>query len=306
MKKMMKYVITLLLILGCLFSLSTVCLAETSETADSFQILPSEFIAEPKLDIETIIKNKVTEERVNESYKMSSLDMPEKFTYDTSIYLVEYSVSTDYWDDVKTWDYKGLTDALYTDYPTIYIPLFADVADTNGNMHTRVIAYIKLYYNWLKSDYSFIMSTHQVTSEDYKNKKNAGFYENISFYLEENEIDAQQVFLIKYPSSLSTGKETITVIQTESDTLILDLDNTLYVDNDDKMSDRSVVYSISEYKPLRQQVEKEMYKNIITLDDQDNEKNNWVVFLVCGLVIAVILGIIIYFVVKKKRKQPLT
>lgn len=319
MKKTTNTIIILLLLVGCFFSVSTVALAETSatsetsETSNSLPRLPSKFIAEPKIDIEAVIKDKVTEERVNERYDVSFLDMPEKFTYDTSTYLVEYSVDTDYWDNVKTLDYKGLTEAIYPSYPTIYIPIWADVSDPNGSISARVVAYIQLYHDVLDG-YRFSLQVHNIATPEYFDKSVVDYYEDLLFYLEESNTDAKQVFLINYPSSLTYRKEKIAIIQTESDSVVLDLFNTLKIDNGNKESDRSLVYSIAEYKPLRQELEKELYQTVSSweevrfggdVNDQPNdEKNTWIIFIPSIIAIMVALGTVIYFVLKKHRKHP--
>ncbi len=258
MKKMIDYMISAFLILSFLFSLNTAVFAETANITEPSERLPSEFLRKPAMDMDEVIKKEVTEERANERYD------PEKYSYDTSTYLVEYSVSEDYWNRVKTLDYKGLTEAIDADYPVVYIPVFGDIEDTNGRTHNRVVGYFRLQYsrslNEKAFSYKMTSAQYNLTSTDFKDKRVVGIYEAISFYLTRTDTKAEQVFLIKYPSSVTNEQETVAVIKTETDTVILDTSNSLHIGNDIIPSDELTAYSVSEYSERRKEVEKTLYK----------------------------------------------
>lgn len=312
--------IAIFLIIACFFSFSTVGFAEDYEKEDigiekvePLEKLPSRFIAEPKLDMEAVLNEHITEARVRERYNMSSFVMPKEFTYDKSVYLVEYYVSTDFWESVKTLDYKGLTEAIFTDYPTVYVPLFADVADADGKLCNRQVGFIRLRHDARDDNYMVSSSMFNTTKETFKQKKNDSFYEKIAFYLIENNIKAEQVFLLRYPTSFVPGQETVAVIKTESDAFILDISNSLHLETDTKSSDAIPKYSISEYKPLRLEVEKELYQTVEGWENVNfggivyvEQNNGWIDYLIYGVIITVVLGAIagvtVWLVARKRRK----
>ena len=255
MKKINCILLAIIIIIGCCLSFMINVFAEASPIDETSRAIPSTAIGTPKLDIQSILEEKVTKEIVDERYGMFSVERPQEYTYDTSIYLLEYNVSTEYWDTVSEMTYKGITDALYSDYPTIYVPIFGEIADTKGNLLERVIGHIKLSYDWTADDYKFGMTLYNLTSEDFKDKKNVWFYEKIVDYLNDRKEIAQQVLLIQCPTAESHGSEQIALIQTENNTAILDISNTLRVETDETQTNQSFAYSISEYITLRKNVE---------------------------------------------------
>ena len=255
MKKINSILLAMMVIIGCCLSFMITVFAETAPMDETPRVISSTAIGTPKFDIQSILEEKVTKECVDESYGASSLERPQEYTYDTSIYLLEYNVSTEYWDTVSEMTYKGMTDALDSGHPTIYVPIFGEIADTKGNMLNRVIGHIKLSYDWTADDYKFRMTLYNLTSEDFKDKKNVWFYETIVDYLNDRKEIAQQVLLIQCPTAESHGSEQIALIQTENNTAILDISNTLRVETDETQTNQSFAYSISEYITLRKNVE---------------------------------------------------
>ena len=289
---------------------------EASDTTDSVEVLISNPIGGSKTNIQSIINDKVYDGIVSERYNGFSIERPAIYTYDTSIYLLEYNVSTDYWNKVSSMDYKGLTEAprvIDYDHPTIYIPLFGDITDTEGNNHNRAIGYIRLYYNWSDKDYRFNMALYNLTSDNFKDKKKVGFYEEISEYLNQSKTDAQQVFLIRYPSSLTDGHEKIAVIQTKDDTVILDISNTLNIPDNKIDPDKAPVYSISEYSSLRKEVEKKLYQQSNGWDEnpaggnanlsQAPKQNSYGIWILCIFIVLFIAGTVMFILLRRRRNN---
>lgn len=295
--------------------LTVICFAEnTAAIENTLKNTISKPIAEPAINIEAMISEKVTEARVSEYYGFTT-DTPEHYTYDTSVYLLEYSVSTDYWSNVQSLDYRGLTEAIYSAYPTVYIPLFGDIEDSNDVVSQRVIGYIKLRNDGGTNDYVFSMGIYNLPSEDYINKKTRVIYESIADYINQNKVDVQQVFLIRYPNSLSDSLEKIAVIQTDNDTIILDVSNSLHLENDNTTDSLYTAYSIAEYRERRMELEKDLYGpsngwannpaggNV----SQNNSKPRILTFLPYIIVILIIiLTVVVVFAIRKLRKQPCT
>ena len=291
MKKINSILLAMMVIIGCCLSFMITVFAETAPMDETPRVISSTAIGTPKFDIQSILEEKVTKECVDESYGASSLERPQEYTYDTSIYLLEYNVSTEYWDTVSEMTYKGMTDALDSGHPTIYVPIFGEIADTKGNMLNRVIGHIKLSYDWTADDYKFRMTLYNLTSEDFKDKKNVWFYETIVDYLNDRKEIAQQVLLIQCPTAGSHGSEQIALIQTENNTAILDISNTLRVETDETQTNQSFAYSISEYITLRKNVE-----------SNQNAKPTYDFKLLYWLLILPI-GVAVFLIVKKFYKR---
>ena len=251
---------SLLIITAFLLALPLPILAQSSDAINDESAFISNTIAEPAVNIQNIIQEKVTKEIVDARYRIFSAEKPDEYTYDPTVYLVEYNVSTDYWNRVETLDYQGLCNAIDHNYPTIYIPLFADLADTSGKLHNRVIGHIKLSYNWSKKDYSLGMSLYNLSSDEFKDRENIWFYEEISEYLAQSKKSAQQVFLIRYPTSLSDGHEKIAVIKTDDATVILDVSNSLKIDSTEMRNGRAKAYTLDQYRTSRMEIEKTLYQ----------------------------------------------
>ena len=313
MKMINRILSTALITVICLFTFAISSFATTPDTTDTRDVFPSNTIGEPRIHLESLLSDKVTKEIVDDRYRMFSVEKPEAYTFDTSTYLVEYNVSTEYWSNVSNLSYEGLTEAIDYSYPTIYIPLFGDIADSKGNTQNRVIGHIKLSYDVSADDYKLGMSLYNLADDDYKDKKNVWFYEKIEDYLSQSENVAEQVFLIRYPSSLSDGHEKIAVIQTEDRTVILDVSNSLNIHTDKAESGQAPAYTISEYRALRMEIEKELYQTAIGGDknsvgessylNQDEKQDNNGEWMWCLLIVAFSVGIVTFLLLRKHSER---
>lgn len=310
MKIVNRITLTLLIIVGCMFSFAICSFAEASTTTGKIGVVVSNTIGKPKVDIESILNDKVTEELVAERYSMFSIEKPDQYTFDTSVYLIEYTVSTDYWNNVSTMNYKGLTEVIDYSYPTIYIPLFGDIANMEGDILNRVIGHIKLSYDWTNCDYRLGMSLYNLTDSDYRDKKNVWFYEEIADYIDQSKFIVQQAFLIRYPSSLSDGHEKIAVIQTKDNAVILDVSNSLNINMETR---EYSAYTVSEYRTLRMEIEKNLYKMATRWDDnpvggnvdlsQGEEHNPVGEWSLGVIIISIFVGVVAFLLFKKHHKR---
>ena len=251
MKKFLNFIISLVLVFGA-FSCSMSSFAKSPER------IVSKPIGDPAIDIGAIIADLVTKEIVDDYYGAGTIDMPEHYTIDTSIYLLEYRVSEDYWNKVTSFDYNGLVENIDPKYPTIYIPVFGNITDLSGNTSNRVIAFVKLYYNG--SCYKFTMAKYVIYFDTFINEEIVGTYEDIANYIKQSQTQAKQVFLIRYTSSFSENHDQIAVIQSENDTVILDISNTCKIETVEYNSYKPIAYSVEEYRSLRMEVEKTLYE----------------------------------------------
>lgn len=299
MNMMKRILIIVMTVIVCLSAFPLCTFAEASDATDFDGIFVSEPIGKPEIDIELLIKNRVTKELVDEIYYTKTTGRLKEYTLDHSIYLLEYPVSTDYWNNVSSMDYKGLTDAIYDSYPNIYIPLFGDVSDSKGKMHNRVIGHVKLTYDWSDKDYRFSMGVYDVSNNDYKDKKTLWISEKISEYLKQNETVAEQVFLIKYPSSVAEHLEKeVAVIKTKDDTIILDITNSLR----NNETGQAIAYNISEYRALRMEIEKEIYQVAVGGWENNpadhNNGGNWIIYVT---IVTLVVVVVSFLLVKKHR-----
>lgn len=252
MKKTKLLVIALCVIVSCCTCSAIICQAKTQERIESHSI------GEPMIDVEDIIDRLVTDELVSERYNMFHVEKPEHYTFDRSIFILEYYLGMDYWGRVKSFDYKGMTSCIDYRYPTIYIPLFGDIADSQGNLSNRSFGHIKLSYNVVKDEYRFDMVLYNL-SQAFRDKERMRFYEELTEYLNKTDTNADQVCLLRYVSSLSLNHEVVALIQSEQNTVILDISNSCRIQTDKDTQLSPVAYSIEEYRTLRMKVEKDIY-----------------------------------------------
>lgn len=312
MKVSYRILCSIMMVVVCFLIFPIYSLAETSGNTDSVEVFISNPVGNSDINIESLIDDKVNEKVVDERYNMFSVEKPEKYTFDKSVYLIEYNVSKEYWNNVTTMDYKGLTEKIDYSYPTIYIPLFGNVADTEGNVLNRVIGHIKLSYNWSDKDYKLGMSLYNLADNDYKNKKYVWFYEEISEYISQNNSTAQQVIMLRYPSSLSDGHEKIAVIQTKDNTVILDVSNSLNIMTGGKRTSRALAYTVSEYSIRRKEIEKNIYQAAEGWDKNpaggyselkpDESLDDIVIWFPFFIIVSVVASAVIFLLIRKHHK----
>ncbi len=310
MKTAIKFTTTILFIICCLFSVTVTCFAKNAEAADEkiagvIKPIPSKVIGEPKFDIEEIIKNKVTESAAKFRFEMynNTLKTDLEFTYDPTVYIVKYVVLPEFWDEVETLDYKGITDALYTEFPTILIPFYADIADADGNVSKRQCGNLKLHYDSLTKEYTLGFFASNVQEHDFINKKIVGDYDAIAEYLTKNSIDAKNVILIQHVGN-ATGEtdESIVLIDGNTDKIIVDMTDTLHNQRDSYPYYETRAYTVAEYAPLRKEIEKELYKDLLVIDNTID----WVdilLYVIAALFTLGVVSVIIVFLVKKRNKR---
>ena len=261
-KKSTHIIFVLLLFALCFSAFSICCYAEDFKLSADVNVIPSNPIGEPKFDIPSMIQRVVTEELVRERYEIYRTEKPKNYRYDQSFYLIEHGVSKEYWEEMSEMSYQGLTeksDNFDCNYPTVYIPIFGDVPDEKGALQNRFIGYIRLHYNSFAKDYLFQLVLYSIADPDFKEKKNIWFYDDIVDYLSQNNVVAQQIFLIRHPLSMRESEGRVAVVQTnDGNVTILDVSNTLQLDDSKKTA--NIAYTIQEYRSLRLNVEKELYQ----------------------------------------------
>ena len=300
MRLLKKSIIGLSIVFVCFASTINLCAA----TFSSKQIGQSEY------NVNDLIESMATPETIDTYYHMFN-GLPEDYYVDSSLFIVEYNVTMDYWSKVKETDYKGLTECLSTDYPTVYIPVFANIENTSGELFRRVIGHCSIKYDSLDKKYVLNMTFANIQTEEFKNKESVWNYEMINEYISNKGISPKQIFMICYPSSFNDLSERVAVIQKENDDIILlDVSDSCHLSIDPII--QAVEYtSVDEYRILRMEAEKELYKSY-NIDNwtsggygvsDDNNQITITVLMICIIVLCVAALVAILTVLKKKKQQ---
>ena len=299
MNRIIKCTIVSLLIVCCAFSLCIPCLADST--------FPSEFLTEPTTDMESTVKSLTDAEM---SKKHVSLEDVEEYTYDASVYVVEYDVANGFWNSVQTFDYKGITEALIDAKPEATVPVFADLTDENGNTVNRQIADVEIYYSFKNEKYSsrFSIGNMALKPAYVSDSCYLMSYEKIVRYLTENQIKAENVFIINY---IFEAPGSAAVVKTETDAFILDLTNSAEPKNVQYGDPTARPYSISEYANLRIATE----ERTEIINKQNNiqmltrymeifeEKLGWIKYIGYAIALAIVVTSLTVFAIIKLRKR---
>ena len=252
---------TVAVLLLTVLALSVGAAAESSSFSNDLKAFSSSPIGTPEVDIVSLIREKVTKERVDSQYALYSpgtIGLPSVCRFDPAVYVLQYSVSTSFWSNVTEANYTGITEGVKQSYPTVYVPLFGAISDSSGVSHTRVIGHVKLSYDWKDREYDFGLSLYGFSTSNYRDGEMRSF-EKLLNYLEKSEHNAEQVFLLRHPNAHSDFMETVAVVKTDSDTVILDLSDSLHLTSSTSVP--AVAYSVEEFRTRRLEAEKELYKN---------------------------------------------
>ncbi len=243
------------------------CLA-TPSFADPIQ-LPSAPVKGDRSDIDKLISELVSYEKLNELYFVGreADGRPESYTFDPSVYILKYNVSSDYWDNVSSCGYDGLTSELDSEKPTVLIPLYGETENVDGATVERVVGYAKLIYG--KRGYSLAFEGASLDSgeENYSGLRYSNFYEVITEYVAENGIEIKQIILLCHSSSRYFGHDTVAVIKTETEEFILDFSNSSGKNLSEEngynygILGKPTAYSIEDFRALRIAHEKEKNEN---------------------------------------------
>ena len=216
------------------------------------------------INVLEIIKETLTDEMLEED--LARIDRrynQEKCFVDKDRFILEYNVPTTYWENVKSANYKCLTEQL-NEYPSIYVPVLANIV-IDDEQSTRVVGHYKLYYDFALQHYATMLSLMNSTSQSFISGDNIHFYEIIGDYIDKNTREANQAIIIRYPDSLNDYMEKIAIVfNDDNDPVILDFSNSLHLD---AYQQKNSYYSVNEYKELRMKVEKEIYNSYTSVDN---------------------------------------
>jgi len=183
---------------------------------------------------------------------------PDDYIVDRGHYVIEYGVLTTYWEDVRSLDYNGLTERL-SDYPTIYIPIKADIVNAQSEPAERVIGHYCLSYNYLDQKYTAKFTLMNTVSDEFIAGETQHFYESISNFVRDNAPRAEQVIILRYPNSLNDFMEKAALVFEDGKVTVFDFSNSLHLEN--AQSGESG-FGVEEYRTLRMRVEETAYDNV--------------------------------------------
>ncbi len=286
----------ILMIVSVLIGLS--CLTVTSLAVSP--VIPSLPLEEVEIPIETLIAQKAPKEKVEEQYRMFSVDRPETFAYDPSRYLLIYNASHDFWKTLPSTSYEDLVAGLAHPYPDVYIPFYGD-----GDTADRVIGSAKLAHDSMAKDWSLRVSIHNVPSQSFKDKTVVDPYEYITDYLAQSEKAPQQVFLLCHFGSTHDGHETVAVLRFETETVILDISNSAHVDGQEEKI-VPTAYTVEEFRALRLAAEESTDGTSDggqTPSQGDAQKGTEAIWLILVFALVVVSGVVAFVVIRKRRAK---
>ena len=216
------------------------------------------------INVLEIIKDTLTDEMLEEDFaRIDKRYNQEKCFVEKDRFILEYNVPTTYWQNVKSANYKCLTEQL-NEYPSIYVPVLANIV-TDSEQITRVVGHYKIYYDSTLKHYTTMVSFMNSTSPSFISGENIHFYEIIGNYIDNNTREANQTIIIRYPDSLNDYMEKIAIVfNNDNDPIILDFSNSLHLE---AYQHNNCSYSVDEYKEIRMQVEKKIYNNYSSVDN---------------------------------------
>lgn len=241
------------LVVAVIFAL---CLA-TPSFAAPIQ-LPSAPVKGDRSDIDELISELVSYEKIDELYFP---DGTVDYRYDPSVYILEYSVNSRYWKNVSEYDYNGLAEWVESKRPKVYIPLYGNINNGDGTSSARVVGYAELSYVNKSRGYELFVECIGFSNDDQNNdpskRRYINFYDIIVDYVDENDIAVEQIVLIRGSGSRNTGHDTVALMKTDTEELILDFSDSvgknLQVENGLHYGilGKPTAYSIEEFRALR-------------------------------------------------------
>ena len=246
------------------------------------------------VDIQSILHEVLTEEEIAESYsRMDTRYCPENYTVEIDKYVIEYGVSTTFWKNAKWTDYQGFAETVDST-PTVYVPVLAEIPDGQGQVRERVIGHCKVYYDFFKNRYTMTMVIKNTTAPGFAEGENVHFYEEIGNYLNSNNLDADQVVIIRYPGSYNDFSEKAALIFCGEEVVVFDFGNSLHLDSKEI---REKSYSVDGYRELRLNVEKNAYRGL----NRNANRVLWVTVAAACTVLAA--AVVIFLVIRQIRKN---
>ena len=291
----------LILLVICLSSSAIPALAEAPDAIEDF-FLPSSPVGKPSVDVERMLAINLPADGI---YTRESFG---ECTVDASNRIFEYSVGKGFWGRVSELSYEGIVEQILAEkadrHPTIYVPIFAEVADTKGNIHLREVGDFHFVYSSYRQSYGCYDGLVNLI-DDFRDMKRVNSHERLVTYIRENGIVAKQVILLEEwgPNDLNYS---IAVVETAEDTVLLNYSNSLHSDSWDWDNPKIEEYSISEYSALRKQLEPTWPVKAPVLSFMLSlvvSATFWVIEKLLYCLIILLIGAAIFFIIRRCRHR---
>ena len=266
----------------------------------------------------SVIQTEIGTENIERYFAgMAAIDKDHRYTAQTSTidcsrYILEYNVGLGFWEKLSSLDYESIVEEISkrpdSKVPTMYIPIYAE-CEVEGSVAERVVGHVKVSFDYFNQKYKLKVNFFDVKNENFLHKKYCHFYEQINDYMEENDINAEQVFIIRYSSSFNDYADKAAIIVENGQLDVLDFGDSCRMGS---RSGEAVSYDIEEYQAKRTEAEKTLQKNYKSWEEVEFGgsqlkkiiTDNKTVFPIIAVVIAAaVVALIISLVAVSKKKK---
>ncbi len=292
MKKQKIYSIIVILF-ALIFIIRISVLAEATAKYNMFD--ESASVDKNGLYIKDIIGNTFSYEAVESFFLASDKRYTtEDFYVDPSVYIVEYSIRMPEKANSLN-DGSVIENLTFSEHPTVYIPIFGNVADSE-----RVIGHVKIFYNYTKEKYVARSALLNASDDNFVSGKRLHFIEQIGNIERIQEICSEygirsvtNAILIRNSYAINDFSEKALIINSDGTYYAYDFTDSLHTEKNNEN-----MYLLSEYVELRSAYEEESKQAATAFDAK-----GVIIAGISLLVLFVIICITIYKIKLKKANK---
>lgn len=262
------------------------------------------------LHIKDIIGNTFSYEAVERFFQTCDKRYTtEDFYIDPSVYIVEYSIIMPE-KAISLNDGSVIENLTFSEHPTVYIPIFGNVADSE-----RVIGHVKIFYNYTEEKYVARSALLNASDDNFVSGKRLHFIEQIGNIEKIQEICSEygirsvtNAILIRNSYAINDFSEKALIINSDGTYYAYDFTNSLHTENNNEN-----MYLLSEYVEVRSAYEEKSkqtvnmedisYGGVINTPDENTFYAKGVIIIgISLLVLCVLICITIYKIKLNKSK----
>ena len=263
------------------------------------------------LHIKDIIGNTFSYEAVERFFLASDKRYTtEDFYVDPSVYIIEYSVRMpEKVNSLK--DGSDIENLAFSEHPTVYIPIFGNVADSE-----RVIGHVKIFYNYTDEKYVARSALLNASDDNFVSGKRQHFIEQIGNIEKIQEICSEygirsvtNAILIRNSYAINDFSEKALIINSDGTYYAYDFTDSLHTENNNEN-----MYLLSEYVELRSAYEEKSKQTVNmedvsygalvnTSDENTSYAKSMIIVGISLLVLCVLICITIYKIKLKKANK---
>jgi len=211
--------------------------------------------------IADIIAKTYNYESVEEFMMQNGQYAPDSFRVDTSIYAVEYQVSSSFLSRLSTVSINGLSEDMFSTTPNIYIPIWGTIDGTE-----YMVGHVSIRYNVSLEKYIAYPTILNCRTEGFLNGEYVHFLQEIDYLNNFNTIckiansEVQTAVLIRLPGAVNDFSEKALLLQTANGWAVYDFMNATH---STQSSERRIL-SVGDFTAQRAEYEA---KNFNTISD---------------------------------------